>query len=87
MVGQADELRLAVRLTQSGNLESGLLLFCHACAVRGRRELQHSQGLPFAQAGDLNDPSVREFQRVVMGIGLVQIDLPEPGHLLSVFPN
>jgi len=27
MVGQADELRLAVRLTQSGNLESGLLLF------------------------------------------------------------
>ena len=54
----------------------------HGCLARGDWQLQHGHGLPFAQIGDANDPSIWEFQRIMMRIAFVQIDLPESGHLL-----
>jgi hypothetical protein len=38
--------------------------------------------LTFAQLSELHDLPVGELQRVVMHVGLLQVDLPEPSHLL-----
>jgi hypothetical protein len=43
----------------------------------GNRQLQHRRTLARAKAREQNYLPVREFQRVVMGHGVVHIDLPE----------
>src|SRR5262249_21099808 len=52
------------------------------CLFRGRRmrasrQLQHGRALTLAQARDQHHLPVREFQRIVMGHGVVHVDLPE----------
>src|SRR6516165_11767806 len=52
------------------------------CLFRGRRvcrdrQLQHGRALTLAQARDQHHLPVREFQRIVMGHGVVYVDLPE----------
>ena len=39
--------------------------------------------LSFAQPGEQHDLPVGKLQRVVMHVGLFQVDLPEPCHLLT----
>jgi hypothetical protein len=43
----------------------------------GDRQLQHGCALTLAQTGDQHHLPVREFQRIVMGHGVVHVDLPE----------
>jgi len=43
----------------------------------GDRQLQHGRTLTLAQACDQHHLPVREFQRIVMGHGVVHVDLPE----------
>jgi hypothetical protein len=33
------------------------------------------------QTRDKHGPAIGKFQRIMMGIGVAQIDLPEPGHV------
>src|SRR6516162_3028308 len=52
------------------------------CLLRGRRmrasrQLQHGRALTLAQARDQHHLPVRELQRIVMGHGVVHVDLPE----------
>src|SRR5260370_32225194 len=52
------------------------------CLLRGRRmcgdrQLQHSRALTLAQAREQHYLPVRKFQRIVMGHGVVHVDLPE----------
>ena len=52
------------------------------CLLRGRRmcgdrQLQHGRALTLAQARDQYHLPIREFQRIVMGHGVVEVDLPE----------
>jgi len=49
--------------------------------------LQDGQVLPFAQACDLHDLPVGEFQRIMMRMGIFQVYLPEPSHLLPDLPE
>src|SRR6516164_8376704 len=56
--------------------------FSPHCLFRGRRtrasrQLQHRRTLTLAQARDQHYLPVREFQRIVMGHGIVHVDLPE----------
>src|SRR5262245_47924770 len=56
--------------------------FSRRCLSRGRtmcgdRQLQHRRGLARAKAREQHYLPVREFQRVVMGHGVVHVDLPE----------
>jgi hypothetical protein len=44
--------------------------------------LQHDRVLTCAQPSELHDLPVGELQRVVMHVGLLQVDLPEPSRLL-----
>src|SRR5262245_37414624 len=39
--------------------------------------------LTWSQPGHQHDPSVRELQRVVVGVRLLRIDLPETSHAVS----
>jgi len=52
------------------------------CLLRGRRmcgdrQLQHGRTLTLTQARDQHHLPIREFQRIVMGHGVVEVDLPE----------
>jgi hypothetical protein len=49
----------------------------------GRRQLQHGRALALAQPGEQHHLPVREFQRIVVGHGVVQVDLPEAREPLS----
>ena len=48
------------------------------------RQLKHCRMLACTQTCQENHLAAREFQRVVMLVGIVQVDLPEPRH---VFPQ
>ena len=37
--------------------------------------------LAWPQPGDKHGPPVGKFQRVMMGIGVAQVDLPKPSHI------
>src|SRR6516165_5855595 len=45
--------------------------------MRADRQLQHRRALTLAQARDQYHLPIREFQRIVMGHGVVEVDLPE----------
>jgi len=45
------------------------------------RQLDHSRVLAWPQPGDKHGPPVGKFQRVMMGIGVAQVDLPKPSHI------
>src|SRR6516164_507234 len=45
--------------------------------MRADRQLQHRRALTLAQARDQYHLPIREFQRIVMGHGVVYVDLPE----------
>jgi NAD(P)-dependent dehydrogenase (short-subunit alcohol dehydrogenase family) len=51
------------------------------------RQLQHGRILAFAQLGDQHDPSAGEFQRIMMHVGVVRVDVPEPSHFLTELPD
>src|SRR5688572_28174359 len=50
--------------------------------MRRSWQLQHGRALTFAQPGDEHDLPVGELQRVMVNVGLVHADLPEPSYLL-----
>src|SRR5262247_3349106 len=56
----------------------------NATSPSGCRELQHGAVLALAKAGDQDDLPVGEFQRVVMRIGIVEVDLTETRHLAAL---
>jgi hypothetical protein len=45
------------------------------------RQLNHSCVLARPQTGDKHSPPVGEFQRIVMDVGVAQVDLPKPSHV------
>jgi hypothetical protein len=45
------------------------------------RQLDHSRVLAWPQPGDKHGSPVGKFQRVMMGIGVAQADLPKPSHI------
>jgi hypothetical protein len=55
--------------------------------VRGSWQLQHDHVLTFAQAGDQHRLPVGELQRIMMYVGLICVDLPEPSHLFLKLPE
>ena len=57
------------------NLSPRYLLRGHRMC--GDRQLQHGRTLTLAQARDQYHLPIREFQRIVMGHGVVEVDLPE----------
>ena len=56
--------------------------FTAAALARRCRQLQHGGALAGDQAGDHDNLAAGEFQRIVMDVGIVQIDLPEAGHFV-----
>src|SRR5262249_46653361 len=46
------------------------------------RHMQHRSGLAVHQLGRLQNVSIGEFQRVVLNVPIVHIDLPEAGNLV-----
>ena len=60
-----------------------LLLLRFVRGTRRSRQLQHGRVLAFAQPGELHDLTVGELQCVVMHVGLLEVDLPEPSYLLT----
>jgi hypothetical protein len=68
---------------RSGNERTVPLLLRFVRGARGRRQLQHGRVLTFAQPGELYDLTVRELQRVVMHVGLLQVDLLESRYLVT----
>lgn len=52
-------------------------------ALRIGRQLQDGCVLAEAKPGYQNDSAIRKFERVVMGVRSVHVDLPEPGDPLS----
>src|SRR6185369_1221325 len=55
------------------------LMFRHM--ERHARQLQHGRPLALQETGEGQDRTVREFERIMMRAGDVQIDLPEPGDI------
>jgi hypothetical protein len=53
----------------------------HRCGALTSRQLDHSRMLAWPQPRDKHGPAVRKFQRIMMGIRVAQVDLPEPGHV------
>ena len=51
----------------------------------GGGQLQHCGALALAQAREQHDLPVRKLQRIVMGHGVVHVDLPEARKMLSDF--
>src|SRR5947199_4419401 len=49
-------------------------------ALRGR-QLDHGGVLSRPQPREQHDPPIGEFQRIVVRMGILQVDLPEPGHI------
>jgi hypothetical protein len=45
------------------------------------RQLNHAGVLSRSQTREQHDPPIREFQRVVVRMGVAQVDLPELGHV------
>src|SRR5579863_10427562 len=54
-------------------------------AERRRRQLQHRRLLSRIKIGHLDDLTIRKFERVVMRMRIVQIDLPEARQLAGDF--
>jgi hypothetical protein len=54
--------------------------------ARIRRKLQHRGGLSDAKPCQQHHLSTRKFQRIVVFVGAMEIDLPEAGDLLFQFP-
>jgi hypothetical protein len=50
--------------------------------ARGCWQLQHSRVLTLAQLCQQHDLPVGELQRIMMGVGPIVVDLPEPSHLV-----
>jgi hypothetical protein len=50
--------------------------------VCGRWQLQHGRGLTRDKPRDHHHLATREFERVVMNVRIVHLNLPEPGHLV-----
>jgi hypothetical protein len=44
--------------------------------------LQHGRTLAFAQFRQKNDLPIGKLERIMMGVGLVHVDLPELSHLM-----
>src|SRR5262245_41078646 len=51
-----------------------------SCRAVGGGKLQHGCKLALAQTGQGYDLPAREFERIVMSVRLIHIDLPEPGY-------
>src|SRR5439155_18038528 len=49
------------------------------CGTLSGRQLDHGGVLSRAQAREQHDPPIREFQGVVVRMGVLQVDLAEPG--------
>jgi hypothetical protein len=62
--------------------DDGLL---RSCGTRPGRQLQHGGALALAQARNQHHLSVRKLQRIMMGHGVVRVDLSEARELLSDF--
>ncbi len=56
-----------------------------SCGTRPGRQLQHSRALALAQARNQDHLSVRKLQCIMMGHGVVRVDLSEARELLSDF--
>ena len=46
------------------------------------RKLQHGRALAFVEMRDQHNLAVGKFQRIMMGAGVIHVDLPEPGNLM-----
>ena len=53
--------------------------------MRSDRQLQHRRALALAQSREQHYPSVGKFQRIVMGHGIIYVDLSEACKPLSYF--
>ena len=67
----------ALRREQRGTLRLRRLRFCGASAILRRRQLQHCCGLSGHEPRHQHDLAAGEFQRIVMDVGVVHIDLAE----------
>src|ERR1700730_5163855 len=51
--------------------------------ARGDWQLQHARALAFAQSPEQHDLPAGEFERIVIHVRLVVVELPEPRHLFT----
>src|SRR5262249_2773 len=58
-------------------------LLCTAHAVRRGRQLQHRCVLAFIEPSDQHGLSIREFERIVMHVRFVCVDLPKTSYLAA----
>src|SRR6516162_6286056 len=65
--------------SQSANRRGPFLGLCLGPCNGLRRKLEHCRFLTFEQGSQQNDLTVWKFQRIVMGVRVVPVDLPEDG--------
>src|SRR5215831_469938 len=81
--GTTRSARLSWRMCSEALADDSSLpyLLCTVHAVRQGRQLQHRCVLAFIEPSDQHDLSVREFERIVMHVRFVCVDLPKTGYL------
>ena len=57
-------------------------MFLHPSTLRACRQLQHGGGLTGDKPRDQHHLATRKFERVMMDVRIVHIELPEPGNLV-----
>lgn len=62
-------------------------LFLIRKCMRTGRQLQHSRALLGAQACQQHNLTVRKFDSIVLGEGLIQVDLAKPSDFLAGVPS